>query len=150
MRERLPASVVSQSKRRGIHVDRLMAVDDRSFYIEGWMHHEDLDIGAVTAVSPEGARAELLGRLFSLSRAPTWPSSSRSATSDSSEKLGFVCFFELDAPSIRPDGWMLEMEDECGARSEFAAPRGDRRRARGARDAILNDPYIEKLPDRRR
>jgi O-antigen biosynthesis protein len=145
VRERLPASVVSQTKRHGIHVDRLMAVDDSSFYIEGWMHHEDLCMAHVTAVSPEGSRAELARRLFSHPR-PDVAEFFALGDERLHEKLGFVCFFELDAPSVRAEGWVLELEDEFGAKSEFAAPRviGD---ALEVRDAILNDPYIEKLPD---
>jgi GT2 family glycosyltransferase len=144
VRERLPASVVSQSKRLGLYVDRLMAVDDSSFYIEGWMHHEDLRMAHVTAVSPEGARAELAGRLFSHPR-PDVAEFFALGDQRLQEKLGFVCFFELDAPSVRPDGWVLELEDEFGAKSEFSAPRVVSEPLE-IRDTILNDPYIEKLP----
>ena len=145
VRERLPASVVSQSKRHGIHIDRFMAVDDSSFYVEGWMHHEDLRMAHVNAVSPEGARAELAGRLFSHPR-PDVAEFFALGDQRLQEKLGFVCFFELDAPSIRPDGWVLELEDEFGNKSEFEAP-PVMSEALDVRDAILNDPYIEKLPD---
>src|SRR5215212_2098219 len=35
LRERLPAMSISQARRRGLHVDRVMAVDERSFFVEG-------------------------------------------------------------------------------------------------------------------
>lgn len=145
VRERLPVSLVSQSKRHGVHIDRLMAVDDRSFYIEGWMYHEGVPLARVTAVSPEGSRGELIDRLFRHPR-PDVAEFFALGQKRAHEKLGFVCFFELDAPSIRPDGWVLELEDEVGAASELIAPTviGDTLQVR---DAILNDPYIEKLPD---
>lgn len=144
LRERLPASVVSQSKHHGVHIDRLMAVDERSFYVEGWMCHEGT-LSRVTAVSPEGSRAELAGRLFHHPR-PDVAEFFALGPKRVEEELGFVCFFELEAPSARPDGWVLELEDEWGVASELAAPTviGDTLQVR---DAILNDPYIEKLPD---
>jgi GT2 family glycosyltransferase len=145
LRERLPVSVVSQSKRHGIHVDRLMAVGERSFYLEGWMYHEDSPVSRLTAVSPEGARVELIDRLFRHPR-PDVAEFFELPHARRQEKLGFVCFFETSVPSVRPDGWMLELEDELGFASELAAPTVLSETLE-VRDAILNDPYIEKLPD---
>jgi O-antigen biosynthesis protein len=144
LRERLPASVVSQSKHHGFHVDRLMAVDERGFYIEGWIYHEGT-MSRITAVSPEGSRAELAGRLFHHPR-PDVAEFFSLGPKRLQENLGFVCFFDLDAPSARPDGWMIELEDEWGVTSELAAPTVLAETLQ-VRDAILNDPYIEKLPD---
>src|SRR5439155_160808 len=48
----------------GMHVDRILAVDDRAFYFEGWLHEEEKEAIRVTAISPEGLRAELLDRMF--------------------------------------------------------------------------------------
>ena len=59
LRERLPLSIVSRGRRRGVHVDRMLAVDERSFYVLGWLHVPD--VVRLTAVSPEGARSELSG-----------------------------------------------------------------------------------------
>jgi GT2 family glycosyltransferase len=144
LRERLPTSVVSQSKHHGFHVDRLMAVDEGSFYIEGWVYHEG-SMSRITAVSPEGSRAELAGRLF-LHPRPDVAEFFSLGAKRLQEKLGFVCFFELAAPSVRPDGWVIELEDEWGVTSELPAPTvlADTLQVR---EAILNDPYIEKLPD---
>ena len=67
------------------------------------MHHEDLLMAHVTAVSPEGGRAELAGRLFSHPR-PDVAEFFALGDQRLQEKLGFVCFFELDAPSCQAGG----------------------------------------------
>jgi GT2 family glycosyltransferase len=145
LRERLPAISVSQSRRRGLHVDRVMAVDDRSFFIEGWLLYEDIELKRFTAISPEGGRAELLHRLARVAR-PDVSQFFELGAHRIREKVGFLCFFELAAPSLHPDGWILELEDARGERSELAAPTvlSD---TIDVREAILEDPQVEKLLD---
>jgi GT2 family glycosyltransferase len=143
LRERLPRPVLSSSTARGAHVDQLLAVDERSFHVEGWVHHEAVPVVRLTAVSPEGSRVELIDRLFRYPR----PDVARFLSSNlaSSDEPGFVCFFELDGPSLRPEGWIFEIESEDGLAQEVPASL----LATGAldtRDAILGGPYIDKTP----
>ena len=109
-----------------------MAVDERSFYVEGSL--DDSSLARLTAVSPEGSRCELLERLY------------RHGPSVSEDASGFVCFFGLDAPSLRPDGWVLELETTRRISSEIACPPlvTD---PRDVRDSILNNPLIAAVPD---
>ena len=143
LRERLPLSIVSRNRRRGVHVDRMLAVDERSFYLEGWLHMPDLV--RLTAVSPEGARCELADRIFRFPR-PDVVEFFALEGGQFKEDLGFICFFELDAPSVRTDGWLLEIEDERGGARELhvAAVTTD---LAEVKNAILNDPHIDGLPD---
>jgi O-antigen biosynthesis protein len=143
LRERLPATVVSQANQRGIVIDRLMSVDERSFYLEGWLH--DPEITRLTAVSPEGSRAELLGRLSRHPRPDVGEFFSLGSDKFDVEP-GFICFFELDAPSLRSEGWILELENQRGIVSELPAPdvQSD---VQEVKDGIMNDPYIAGLPD---
>jgi GT2 family glycosyltransferase len=143
LRERLPETKVSDAKRRGLHVDRIMAVDERSVYIEGWMHHEDLEIVRLTAVSPEGSRAEMFERLARYPR-PDVAQHFQLGTNRIREKVGFVCFIELDAPSLQPDGWILEVEDERGVAEELLGPTVVTDTFE-VRSTILHDPTVEKL-----
>lgn len=69
LRERLPASVISETQPHGLHFDRVLVVDDRSFYLEGWVHDEDSSATRVVAVSPEGQRAEIFARMYRFPRA---------------------------------------------------------------------------------
>ena len=66
LRERFPLSIVTRGRQRGVHVDRMLAVDERSFYMLGWLHVPD--VVRLTAVSPEGARSELFGRMYRFPR----------------------------------------------------------------------------------
>ena len=64
LREHLPVYTHSPDQPRGLAVESIMAVDDRSFYMEGWVRDEEADIVRITAVSPEGDRAQLAGNLY--------------------------------------------------------------------------------------
>jgi GT2 family glycosyltransferase len=143
LRERLPLTLASQSEQRGIHVDRIMAVDERSFYIEGWLH--DPEIARLTAVSPEGSRHELLDLLFRHARPDV--GETLSIASDKLEELpGFIGFFELDAPSLRMDGWLLEIETQRGVATELELPPVITEQD-DVLYRILNNPYITGPPN---
>jgi hypothetical protein len=140
LRERLPAFIPND--RCKAHVDRLIAVDERSFLIEGWIHH--LGIGKrITVVSPEGARVELIERVARYPR-PDVTEFLFDAGKDARDEAGFICFFELEAPSILQHGWVLEIEAEDDCRLELPLPMvlSD---ALEARDALLHGPYIETI-----
>jgi GT2 family glycosyltransferase len=145
LRERLPSMSISQSRRRGLHIDRVLAVDERSFFVEGWLHYEDIALKRFTAVSPEGARAELLERLGRIPR-PDVSQFFELGSHRLREKVGFLCFFELDAPSLHSDGWIFELEDAGGETGELAGPTvlSD---TIDVREAIIEDPHVEKLLD---
>lgn len=148
LRERLPPVVVSQADKQGLSFDRLMVLDDRSFVIEGWMVHEHIRIVRLTVVSPEGSRAEILDRLSRVARPDMTEYFFGSNTERAREKLGYICFFELDAISVHPEGWILEIEDERG--DEFEAyGRMVETDILEIRQAILRDPDMKKLPDAR-
>jgi hypothetical protein len=70
LRERLPRCAVSREQPAGVAVEAILAVDDSSFWINGWMHDED-GLGQVVAVSPEGARVDVTRDLARTERAGT-------------------------------------------------------------------------------
>jgi O-antigen biosynthesis protein len=145
LREQLPSLVVSPELPLGVHVDRLMAVDETSFYIVGWMHNTGARVTRLTAVSPEGSRVELLDRLFHFPRSDVAEFYSVQGGKPEDEQ-GLVCFLELDTPSVRREGWLLEIADEGGNAYEQSAPTSldD---ASEVRAAILNDHHVDRLPD---
>jgi GT2 family glycosyltransferase len=143
LRERRPAPIEPQSP--GVHVDRVLAVDERSFYFEGWIHDDEDEAIRVTAISPEGARAELLERTFRYPRpdvAELFSAENRRRRSNH----GFLCFIELGAPSLLADGWLFEMETAAGSVTQITGPSviAD---TLAVRDAILKDPFFERLPN---
>jgi hypothetical protein len=143
LRERLPVEL-SQPKASEAHVDRLVAVDERSFYVQGWLHDDAADVVRLTAVSPEGSRAELAERIFRYPR-PDVAEFLSSRGASAPDKPGFICFFELDAPSVRPDGWVLEIENADGA-LELPVPVAAADPLEIG-DMLLHDPYVGTAPE---
>jgi GT2 family glycosyltransferase len=132
LRERLPLVAASGEEQPTVQVDRILAVDERSFYLEG--SFGEVELARLTAVSPEGGRCELLDRLF------------RHGSSDGEDADGFVCLFTLEAPSLRADGWVLEFETTRRIPGEVEAP-SVVEDPRDVRDTILNNPCIAAVPD---
>src|SRR5690242_13233178 len=52
LRERLPRCAISEERPAGLAVERILAVDERCFWVNGWAHDED-GRGELTLVSPE-------------------------------------------------------------------------------------------------
>ena len=149
LRERLPEQHNSPDASRGLYMEHILGLDDSSFYLKGWVHDEDAEIIRLTAVSPEGARAELADRMFRYPRPDVveWSNVFSSETRSSAD-LGMLCFVEFDAPSMSTGRWVFEMENAEGTAVEFwAEPTpGD---AAHARATILQDCAVTRVFDDR-
>jgi GT2 family glycosyltransferase len=119
LRERLPVMTVAPDAPLGAHVDRLLAVDEQAFFVEGWMHTDNGPVARLTAVSPEGERAEILDRVCRSSRPDVTEFFASQRTDDEHGMLGY---FELESPSLRAGGWIFEVEDQRGNAYELEAP----------------------------
>jgi O-antigen biosynthesis protein len=148
LRERLPGYVHAPDQPLGLALESIMAIDDRSFYIEGWVRDEEAEIVRLTAVSPEGDRAELAQNLYRFARADVTNYFSGGVLSrqDPGEKAGFLSFLELESPSFLSSGWILEMEDAEGNQIEVAGPLV-LRDAAATRSRVLADSGRERVPD---
>src|SRR5438874_735816 len=71
----------------------------------------------------------MVSRVAFASRGPSMPG-----------KRGFLCFVELDASSLLPDGWLVEMETATGATVEVPGPPVNADTL-AVRDAILSGPF---------
>lgn len=120
LRERLPACAVDARQPVGLAVEQILAIDERSFWISGWMHDEDGE-GTVTVVSPEGARVEVtkIAQRFERLDVVQFYSSLRG---NPTRNHGFTAFFELPAPSLLTDGWVVELETSEGTGVEIRCP----------------------------
>ena len=122
LRERLPICELSPSRIEGLAVEAVMALDDESFYVEGWLCDGESEAIRMTAVSPEGNRTELLGSLFRYRR-PDADEFFKSAIGDQHiTKYGFIAYFHASAPSLLPTGWVIEVETAAGTAMETLAP----------------------------
>ena len=126
LREHLPVYTHSADQPRGPAVESIMAVDDRSFYIEGWVRDEESDIVRITAGSPRVTGPSWPETLIR-SGGPTSPTSfppACSAARETNESVGFISFFELESPKVS-EHRVGAGDGECpGRRAGDALPAG--------------------------
>jgi GT2 family glycosyltransferase len=120
LRERLPPGAVDQRVPAGLSVEQVLAVDDRSFWISGWVHDADGE-GVVTLVSPESARIPVLDGAFRYER-PDVVQFYAEPRADRSREHGFTAFFTLPAPSLLANGWIAELHTSDGRKLEIQCP----------------------------
>jgi GT2 family glycosyltransferase len=145
LRERLPISVVSVAAPSALHVDAILALDDHSFYVQGWMRDEQAAPRFLTAVSPEGSRPELLPRLFRHRRPDVSEYYGDVSDERSRAEHGWIAYLKTPTPSVLAKGWTFEMGNAAGAQFEVAGPPVIRDTAT-VRSMILADLSHERLP----
>jgi GT2 family glycosyltransferase len=144
VRERPPSCHIDADRSQGLYVDVVHRIDERSFYVRGWMRDSSAEITGLTAIAPEGARVELLGGLVRFGRPDVEQFYGASAEEQSTARPGFLGYFELDAPSHLADGWVLEMRNRDDVVVEAGAPPVVDDDA-AARLAVLHD-LVHELP----
>jgi O-antigen biosynthesis protein len=120
LRERLPLAAVDQREPAGLSVEQILAVDDRAFWISGWMHDED-GRGSVTLVSPESARVGVLEAAFRYERPDVVQFYSALGT-ERTRDHGFTAYFTLPSASLLADGWIAELRTHGGRHLEIRCP----------------------------
>ncbi len=114
LRERQSLAVVDERVDRAVHVERLHRIDDNAFYATGWVWEQSARTTALTAVSPEGERLELLDVAFRHSRNDVADRFGAAPGRRAQEPSGFVCHFTTTTPSVLPDGWVFETANDAG------------------------------------
>jgi GT2 family glycosyltransferase len=135
LRERLPRCAVKEEHPVGLAVEEVLAVDDCSFWINGWMHDQD-GLGTVTVVSPEGARVDL-GQAYRYER-PDVVQFYSGLGGDATRDHGFTAHFVLPAPSLLSSGWIAELRTSDGLELEIECPTVSRD-PRAVRSTILGE-----------
>jgi GT2 family glycosyltransferase len=120
LRERLPRCAVSREQPAGVAVEEILAVDDSSFWINGWMHDED-GLGEVVAVSPEGARIDVTDGAFRYER-PDVVEFYSGLGKNRTRRHGFTAHLRLPAPSLLASGWIAELRTSDGLELEIECP----------------------------
>jgi GT2 family glycosyltransferase len=144
VRERLPRYVRSAQSARGLVADSVLALDESSFYVEGWVLDRESEIVRLEVVSPEGERVDLSSAFrFAL---PHLGPHFGIADPDAEVRAGFLCFVGLAGSSHQDRGWVVEMENAEGDCLEAWAPEVIRDPA-AARERVLADPARERVPD---
>jgi len=119
LRERLPRCAVTEEHPAGLAVEEVLAIDDRSFWINGWMHDQD-GLGRVTVVSPEGARVDLT-EAFRYER-PDVVQFYAGLGGEPTRDHGFTAHVVLPAPSRLSSGWIAELRTSDGLELEIECP----------------------------
>jgi len=136
LRERLPRCAVKEEHPAGLAVEEVLAVDDDSFWINGWMHDQD-GLGKVTVVSPEGARVDLTATAFRYER-PDVVQFYSGLGGEATRKHGFTAHVTLPAPSRLSSGWIAELRTSDGLELEIDCPAVSRE-ALAVRSTILGE-----------
>jgi len=122
LRERLPKVELSANRVEGVSAEALIRVSETDFYLEGWICDVESSAVRLTAVSPEGGRTELIGRLFRYNRPDVEAFFKPTIGVEATAKCGFICYFNLENPSRLPSGWIVEMATAAGTVMETVAP----------------------------
>lgn len=117
LREQLPRGVIKKEVPQGLRIDLILAVDERSYWFKGWVRDKEATAARLVAVSPEGARANLIDGAFRYARPEM-----DEYYGDPGEEKGFIKYAELPVPSRLSQGWIAELRDIAGGGIEADAP----------------------------
>jgi GT2 family glycosyltransferase len=142
LREQLPRTAVSDTDPYAVEAEAVYALDDDSFWVRGWLYDADHTVESLVAVSPEGARADLLAGAYRYERLDI---QERFAAfgSPTDERHGFMTLLTLPAPSHLADGWIVELRTSSGVAFEVELPPVERRPER-TRAHLLHDMGAER------
>ncbi len=142
LREQLPRAVATDDDPYAVDIEAIYALDQESFWIRGWIHDADHTVASLVAVSPEGARADLLSDAYRHERLDI--QERYAAFVDAAdERHGFLTLLSLAAPSHLANGWIVELRTSSGAVLEVEAPAVERRVER-VRAHLLHDMAAER------
>ena len=127
-----------------VHVDRLLRIDDRTYLVSGWFLDAAEAPPRLTLVSPDGGSAELLPNAWRHPRPDIGGLAYTGA--EAADEAGFVCLVDVEVPSHRTGGWIIEMRSSDGAELEAEVPPAITEPA-AALDAVLDYLDYERLPN---
>jgi GT2 family glycosyltransferase len=120
LRERLPRCTVDAEHPIGLTVEQVLATDESSFWITGWLHDED-GRGEVSVVSPECARVCVTESAFRYER-PDVVEFYSGLGVDRTRLHGFTAHCTLPAASTLSAGWIAELHASDGVQVEVQCP----------------------------
>jgi O-antigen biosynthesis protein len=121
LRRPLPQPPIEKDQPQAVVVDRLLALDDRAFVIEGWTRDEDSTFTKLTVISPDGQEMNL-ENAFRFRRPDV---EEQLGEAGPQYKHGFAALFELPAPSRLENGWIVQWTDPGGRGVETPVPAAD-------------------------
>lgn len=121
-------------------IDLLVRAGASSFYVRGWWRNRPTRVTRLTAISPEGLRAELLHGAALVERRDI-PQVFMGDT-----YTGFLACFDLPCGNLLNHGWVVVMEMADGFACEMPVPAATEDTAAGLA-ALLSDLDMEQPPN---
>lgn len=138
-RDALRAELRAEGRLPRLHVDALLAIDETSLYLRGWMQDPEAKITQLEVISPEGHRAAVQDRLLRHRRADV---EKVYGSSSNTRPIGFAGHIEIAQGSRLSSGWKVEMQNAAGEMTQFLAPTVVRDLI-SVRDSVLQDLALE-------
>jgi GT2 family glycosyltransferase len=114
----LPELVSGPESPQAASVDLIMAVDERSFWVVGWVRDVDRTLQNLALVTPEGLRAEVLAKAHRHPR----PDVREVYGDPPEERHGFAAYIRLQQPSMLEAGWLVLLARADGTVSQLMGP----------------------------
>jgi len=102
-----------------LRFEAVTAIDERAFWLSGWLRHSQPDEVRFTILSPEGERVALTPGAVSFHERADVDASLKGP--DLSRNLGFHAYVELAWPSLHPHNWVIELRSPDGEAIEDVA-----------------------------
>ena len=138
-RDALHVELKLEGRLPALHIEALMAVDEKSYYLRGWMHDTESKITHLTLISPDGQRIELYDSLIRHRRNDI---ENVYGGSLNVRPVGFAGCFEMAETSRLSSGWKVEMRNAAGEVTQVPAPSLVRDLV-SVRDTVLQDLALE-------
>ena len=140
LRERLPRCEVDREQPVGLAVEQILAIDDSSFWINGWMHDED-GRGRSPRSRPRARGSGSSTDAFRYER-PDVVEFYAGLGESQTGRHGFTAHFSCRRRACSPSGWIAELRTSDGLAVEIQCPPVDPRSEGGAGD----DPRRARQP----
>lgn len=114
LRERLPSVPVTPEQPRNVWVDHLLAINETSFYIRGWVSDPDAKIEQLSIISPEGSLTDITKNAFYFPRPELHQFFNTPADVRGTPVTGMLGYFTTDSPSFVSSGWIAQMKNTAG------------------------------------
>jgi O-antigen biosynthesis protein len=118
VRPRFPAAEVHAGVELSAQVDGLFQIDERAFYVEGWIVDRAGALASLRLLTPEGRILEIAETAYRYPR----PDVSALFGVPERENLGFIVYVEVPEGSFERAGWILQAQLSSGRGIEAMAP----------------------------
>jgi hypothetical protein len=120
LRPALPVSDVDAALQFAMRFEQVVQVDERAFWLVGWVRDQDPDTTSFAVFAPEGESSVLADGAVMFYDRPDL--ASVFGERPDVPTVGFRAFVELEAPSRRPTGWVMQVRNAVGDSIEHVAP----------------------------